>query len=137
MVDKNDSIATRFEQLRGEMSYQDVSDAIFAKTGVRITPQAMHKWTHGGNIAPDNVALVCQYFNVNQSWLLFGGSRIAFSLEDVVNALPAGSRNEVLNFIRYKVERDSVELRAEDPAKVTDYLKFIDRLAAGRPESED
>jgi hypothetical protein len=129
MVDRIETVAERFEHLRGNMSYQDLSDAIFEKIGIRITPQAMHKWAHGGNIAPENVEVVCQFFNIPQGWFLFGGSRIAFSLEDVVNALPAESRREVLNFVRYNIERHSTELRAKDPGKAPDYLKYIDRLA--------
>lgn len=137
MVDKNktQTFADRFEQLRGGMSYQALSDGIHRKTGVRISPQALNKWTHGGNIDPDNVKAVCEFFGVNEAWLVFGtGPESKLSLDEVVNALPDPEAAKTFDFIKYQIERSATEteLFANDPARLTDYLKFIDRLISNR-----
>lgn len=137
MVDKNkeDTFADRFERLRGGMSYQALSDGIARKTGVRISPQALHKWSHGGNIDQDNVKLVAEFFGVNEAWLIYGtGAESKLSLDEVVNALPPAEAEKTVDFIKYQLERAATEtqLFAEDPARLTDYLKFIDRLITSR-----
>lgn len=137
MVDKNktESFAARFERLRGGMSYEALSEAIKRKTGVQISAQAMHKWSRGGNIDQKNIKPVCEFFGVEESWLMYGtGQESKLSLDELVNALPEAEREKTVDFIRYQVERSATEthLFAEDPARLTEYLKFIDRLIQNR-----
>lgn len=104
MTQIND-FASRFEKLRAGMSYQALSDAIKRKHGKLISPQAMHKWTHGGRIDLDNLKLVADFFGVNDTWLLFGTGpeTRGASLEDAVRDLGPTDGQSVLDFFRYKI----------------------------------
>jgi len=54
MVDKNktETFADRFERLRGGMSYGALSEGILRKTGVQISPQALHNGRRAGMPIP-------------------------------------------------------------------------------------
>lgn len=137
MVDKHkeETFADRFERLRGGMSYQALSDGIYRKTGARISAQALNKWTHGGNIDQDNVKPVCEFFAVNEAWLIYGtGPESKLSLEEIVNTLPPESAVRAFDFVKYQIERSATEteLFAKEPERLGDYLKFIDRLINAR-----
>lgn len=137
MVDRKtvEPFGDRFERLRGGMSYQALSEGIKRKTGVSITAQALNKWSHGGNVDPENLRAAAQFFGVNEAWLMYGtGPESNLSLNDVVNALPAQEAAKTLDFIKYQIERSATEtaLFAEDPAKLAEYLKMIDRLITDR-----
>lgn len=117
------------------MSYQALSDAIQRKTGVRISPQALHKWTHGGKIDPDNVKPVAEFFGVQEAWLVYGtGPESTVSLDEVVKALPDAEAEKTVDFIKYQLERAATEtqLFATEPERLTVYLKFIDKLIVNR-----
>src|SRR3954469_6039917 len=78
MVEKTDVETTegfgkRFEDLRTGMSYQALADAIQRKTGIRISAQAMHKWSKGGGIEPKQVQLLAEFWGVSAAWLPRGG----------------------------------------------------------------
>lgn len=142
MVDKNktDTMAERFEHLRGGMSYEALSDAIYRKTGVRISAQAMHKWSKGGNIDPKNVPAVCEFFGVNDAWFVYGsGPESKLSLEEVVNALPDPAREKTMDFIRYQIERSATETEifAKEPERITAYLKYIDQVIRAPKEKKE
>lgn len=141
MVDKNktETFPDRFERLRGGMSYQALSDGIYRKTGMRISPQAMHKWSRGGGIDQDTAKLVAEFFGVHEAWLLFGtGPESILSLEHVLDALPDPAHERTVDFIKYQIERNATEteLFVKEPAKLTEYLKFIDRLITARKEKK-
>lgn len=132
--DKTKTFAERFEQLRGGMSYEALAAGIARKTGVRISPQALHKWSKGGAADPKNIKATADFFGVNEAWLAYGtGPETAMQLEDVIDALPESKRQQSLDFIRYQLTQGANELFAE-PARVTEYLKFIDRLIQSRKE---
>jgi hypothetical protein len=135
--DKTETIAERFEKLRAGMSYQALSDAIFRKTGVRISPQAMHKWSKGGNIDPDNVKPVCEFFGVTEAWLVYGAGREStLTIDGLVSSLPDEPYQRTLDFIRYQLTTSGSNLFAGEPEKLGDYLKFIDRLINGRKDKK-
>lgn len=127
MVEKQGDFGTRFEELRDGMSYQDLSDAIFARAEVRITPQAMHKWVkQGGGITPDNARVVAEYFGVSPGWLLFGEGpepqpRIRHILED----LPPENSQQSLDFIEYQLGRAGKFIAAE---KMAHYMTMIEGI---------
>lgn len=141
MVDKSktETFAERFDRLRGGMSYQALADGIQRKTGVQITPQALHKWSQGGAADPKNAKATAEFFGVTEAYFMFGtGAESSLSLEEVLGALPAEERERTVDFIRYQLERASTEtsLFAEDPARLGTYLKFIDRLVTKRKEEK-
>lgn len=122
------SFAQRFKQLRGRASYQGLSDAIFEKTGIRITPQAMHKWNEGGQINRTNARILADFFGTNEAWLLYGvGPERSVIIEDLIRELDPASARQVLDYIRYHLERHSKQLTAD---KMQTYLDLIRRIDA-------
>jgi len=129
MVEKVETFASRFERLRGDRSYQALSHAIFAKTEIRITPQAMHKWvaTDGG-ITPENLKIVAGFFGVTRGWLLFGegpGPDQKPDLTELLRALPENHPQQIIDFIEYKFER-AENLIASD--RLSDYMKMLESI---------
>ena len=127
MIKDQNDFGERFERLRGKMSYQDLSNAIFLKTGVRITAQAMNKWVkQGGGITPDNARIISQFFNVKPGWLIFGeGAGPGEHIDDLIRDLPETDNYQTLDFIEYKVERATQFMTAE---KLARYMNMIDKI---------
>ena len=122
MVEKTETFSDRFEQLRAGMSYQALSDAISRKSGIRISAQAMHKWSKGGGIEQDKLKLVAEFFGVNEAWLMYGSGPL---LQQAVGALSENDQQQVLDFIEYKIARTEA-LVAND--RSVDYMKMISRI---------
>ena len=126
MVEKTEDFVQRFERLRGGMSFEALSQAIERKTGQRISAQSMHKWTKGGNIKPENLKAVCQFFGVTELYMLHGmGPMSERTLEDAIRALPAETGQQTLDFVEYQIGR-ARELFASD--RFADYMVMINRL---------
>lgn len=127
MVEKQaETFAVRFERLRGGMSLQALSEAIERKAGVQISAQAMHKWTQGGNISPENAKVIAEFFGVTEPYLIYGaGPMSATSLEQAIRSLPAESGQQTLDFVKYQLDR-SRELFTND--HFSEYMAMIDRL---------
>lgn len=127
MVENQGDFGERFEKLRLGRSYQDLSDAIFESTKIRITPQAMHKWVkQGGGITADNARVVADSFEVSPGWLLFGeGEAPAPKLGDVVLDLPGDKPQQTLDFIEYQIQAGSKFIASE---KLASYMTMIDRI---------
>jgi hypothetical protein len=122
------SFAERFDKLRATRSLQALSDAVYEKTGVRISPQAMQKWRRGGGIKPKHAATIADFFGVTPVYLLFGtGPVAARPLEEGVRSLPAESGQQALDFLQYQFQR-SKELFTQDI--FAEYMTMIDRLKA-------
>lgn len=121
MIENVGTFAARFEQLRGGMSYQTLSDAVHRKSGIRISPQAMHLWSKGGEISEENLAVLAEFFGVSKAWLRYGEG----DLEDALVQLPEESRQQVFDFIRYKIERADTQIASQS---LPDYLAMIDRI---------
>ena len=128
MVEKTERFADRFEKLRGDTSYQALSDALYIRANVRISPQAMHKWSKGGAITPENLRIVAEFFGVREAWLLMGESseQDDASLKKLVDALPGDNGQQVLDFIRYKIERSDPAIIANET--MSHYLSLIDGI---------
>lgn len=129
MVEKIDTFAARFEKLKGPLSYQELSDAIFKKMAVRISPQAMHKWVkEDGGISIDNAKIVAAYFGKRPGWLLFGeGEEQAAgpNVNNLIVDLPEDSGQMTLDLLEFQLERGK-GLIASD--QVAGYFKMIDSL---------
>lgn len=128
MVEKTETFADRFIQLKGPRSYEALADEIEHATGVRISPQAMHKWgAQNGGITLENARVVAAFFRVSPAWLLFGeGPQDRREhLETVLQELSDESRQQVFDFISYKFEKAD-GLFASD--KLGDYLGMIRRI---------
>jgi len=126
MVEKTQTFAERFEQLRAGMAYQALAEAIFRKTGKKISAQALNKWSKGGGVGLENVTAAAEFFGVDEAWLMYGtGDPAAPSLQQVVDALPADDSQQVLDFVEYKIAK-AEGLIASDSAG--DYMKMIAKI---------
>lgn len=126
MVENEDTFGSRFEALRGARSYQDLSDAIDKRYGLRISPQAMHKWVKGGGITPDNAKIVAEFFGVTPGWLLFGeGADTRPSVEDAMQELPGDQQQQTIDFLEYQLHRSAPMIAREKLAK---YMAMIDGI---------
>jgi hypothetical protein len=129
MLDAANSFAARFEELRADRSFQALSDQIFERTKIRITGQAMHLWTKGGAISEEYLQIIATFFAVAPAWLRYGvGPKHEKSLETAIEVLGAEDQQQVLDFIRYKIERTHVV--AQEPSVASAYLQMIDRIKA-------
>lgn len=123
MVENEGSFADRFERLRGDTSYEKLSDAIALKCGVRISAQGMHKWVkQGGGITLENAKVVSEYFGVSPSWLLFGEGKPS-AIEEVIAQLPDDNPQQTIDFIEYKLQRSEHLIASE---KLAHYMKMIE-----------
>jgi len=127
MVEKAKGFAKRFEELRAGMSFQALSDAVYRKTGIRVSPQGMHKWAKGGGADPDKIELMAKYWGVSAAWLAYGvgDPNKTPTLSDAVDALPDDSRREVLDYIQYKITRAEAMMAQEDRSN---YVALIEKL---------
>lgn len=126
MVNDTAGFAKRFSELRGGMSLQALSEAIERKTGKRVTAQAMHKWEQGGGITDDSLKLVADFYGVTLAWLRYGiGPTSPFHLEDALRPLSADSRQQVFDFIQYKIEK-AEGMITSDTAAV--YHRMIEKI---------
>lgn len=132
VVEKTQTFSERFERLRGGMSYQALSESILRKTGVQISAQAMHQWVTKGWLPSEaNMRAVAEFFGVREAWLRYGEGQEseAASIEDAIEALPSDDGQQVIDFIRYKIERAESMIASDQFAT---YMALIDRLMGDR-----
>ncbi len=128
MVENEDTLATRLDRLRGGMTYAALAEAIQAKTGLQITSQTLHNWCTGKtDITEDKLRIVADFFGVSKAWLRYGEGPMTErgALESAIEDLPDGDRQQVFDFVRYKIERAEGLIIGERGAS---YLTMIDRL---------
>lgn len=131
MIDKVETFGDRFARLKADsgLSFNVLSAAIKERTGHHISGQALHKWTQGGQADEASVIAVCTYFNVHPAWLRYGigdgpaGTHDDTAKGEVVAALPPEPQQQVLDFIRYKVEGATNWFSAE---QIVHYVRMID-----------
>lgn len=66
-----DTFAERLTALKGDESFHELARKM-QRSGLKVTAQALHKWTHGGGISPDNLRDVARYFRVSPAHMAFG-----------------------------------------------------------------
>lgn len=116
------NFAMRFRMLRGDMSYRKLSDEVYAKTGIRISAQALHRYAHGSLPTAANLRALAAYWQVSESWLAYGETpRNSYTLEDAIMALPRDAQRATLDFLAYQLEHNRSKLMTRDPAQA-DYL---------------
>jgi len=128
MIDNKETLAQRLDSLRAGMTYAALAEAIERKTGLLITAQTVHNWCSGKtDITEDKLKVVAEFFGVSASWLRYGEGSMTErnALETAITALPEDDRQQVLDFVRYKIERADTLFASE---KASSYLAMIDRL---------
>ena len=97
----------------------------------RVTPKAARKWLTGLGLPELEMSIrLARWGNVNIEWLLTGRGPKRGSLVDtrdlmlgeMVKSLPAVTRNEIADYLGYKIERGIPSLAEEEKAR---YLHVI------------
>ena len=127
MVENESNFSERFEKLRAGRPYQEISDEIFQRFNVRISPQAMHKWVKvNGRISEDNARIVAQYFDVSPGWLIFGeGQPQRHRFLHILENMSAENAQQSLDFIEYQLQKSERSIAAE---KLPSYIKMIESI---------
>jgi hypothetical protein len=102
---KGETFADRFMRLKGDESFQSLSDRM-AKKGLHISPQSLFKWSKGGGVTPENLMLLAQFFDMSPGALFFGedSSRLHDVTEDELVLIKA--RRHVPDRFRPGLDRD-------------------------------
>lgn len=130
MVKSTTTFAQRFQELRAGRTYAALADDLKKSAGIEVTAQTLHNWASGKtDITEDNLAALAAYYRVRPSWLRYGeGPREPEPrLEDVLSGLPDEERQQVFDFVRYKIERADAVIAKE---RMASYLTMIDRIRA-------
>ena len=74
MSSKPETFNTRFARLKEEsgLSFAALSDAIFARTGMQISHNALHKYMTTGNIDEPTLEALAKYFGKTPAWFRYG-----------------------------------------------------------------
>jgi len=100
----------------------------------RVSPQAVTKWIKTGEISRENAVEVARLLELPVDALLGGVSPAGAELGGAIDALPDESRQQVLDFVRYKFERAEGLIASEQAAH---YVKMIDRIKADYERRKD
>ncbi len=106
---KEETFADRFLQLKGDESYQLLSDRM-AKAGIAITAAGLHKWAAGGGITPENLTRVATFFGVSPAELFFGEETRQAEDLDSTTALLVQALTRVPARFRKEIDRDILTL---------------------------
>jgi transcriptional regulator with XRE-family HTH domain len=108
-----------------------------------VTAKAARKWLEGEGYPEMDLAIrIADRAKVNINWLLQGvgpkssvsDDQQAIALAETVESLPANDSQQVLDFIRYKMERADGPLAGE---RLTRYMKMLDSFASDMARKRD
>ena len=137
----NTSVKTNFAQRLGEICGEMHVPAergrqtALAKT-FGVSPNAARKWLLGDGMPElDMVVRIANWAGVTVTWLLQGvgpkrsdhAEMKVLVLNEVIEVMAAEDRKQVLDFIRYKIERSDPPLLGE---RMPQYMKLLDGLVA-------
>lgn len=124
---------TRFLKLKTEsgLSFESLSQAILARTGINISHAALHKYANGGNIDEPTLEALATYFGKSPAWFRYGiGETPANTFEvigDMVQQLPEEPQQMVLKLLKYEFSDSATRVISEPGVSVT-YSEFLDRV---------
>jgi hypothetical protein len=126
------SMAHRICEIIGRDSVRMVADKL-ALQGVTVSPQAVQKWKHGGNITDENIAALAAAYHSTPEYIKFGTGPVRQLSErqkaaaELVDDPAIGEMvQEGLDFIRYKIEHSP--LTSKDPKAMAKYFNMLDIL---------
>lgn len=96
------SFAERLSNLMQErrLTLREVGEAI------GVTGQAVHHWTKGGGITPDNVRKLATFLNISPSILFFGSddglTKQELEILSRIRAMDDATRTVVMDFINFQ-----------------------------------
>lgn len=94
---------------------------------VGVSPQAVTKWIQTGQIRRENAKAVAEVLGLSIDTLLGHSKSDEAQIGQVVEALPDEHRQQVLDFIQYKIEKSEAFMTTD---KIAHYLKLIDNIKA-------
>lgn len=94
---------------------------------VGVSAQAVTKWIQTGEISRTNATKVAKILDVSLDALLGGSQSEREEIGKAIDDLPDEQQQQVLDFIRYKIERSEGFMASE---KAAHYMKMIDRIKA-------
>lgn len=94
---------------------------------VGVSAQAVTKWIQTGQISRANATEVARILGVSLDALLGGSQSEREDIGKAIDELSDEHQQQVLDFIRYKIERSEGFMASE---KATHYMKMIDRIKA-------
>ncbi len=124
---------SRFVKLKTEsgLSFEGLSQAILARTGINISHAALHKYANGGNIDEPTLEALATYFGKTPAWFRYGiGETPTNTFEvigDMVQQLADEPRQMVLNLLKYEFSESATRVISEPGVSVT-YAEFLDRV---------
>ncbi len=121
-------IQERIRQLKGSMTYRELSDAIFRKTGKRIGFTALSKLGSGNRQLgrPSTIAILAEYASKPVSWFYEEDSPA--SMVDAVAEARAEYLAETGDPIRDKIRRDMLVLLDADGKTTPENLRTLATL---------
>lgn len=126
-------LSTRLDSVLGGDTLPEIARKMAAE-GCIISPQAIHKWRRGGPISEENLLCLCRVYKVSPAWLRYGvgephpSSAAQQTAGELIDSLPAPTRQETLDFIEWKIQRDPLV----DREAFGRYLRMIDRIRRDR-----
>ncbi len=104
-----------------------------------VTQGATKKWLTGeGYPTIDNIVAICEWAGVNVNWLIQGTGpkrtdtvdTKSLVLGEAIETMPEPDRQQVLDFIEYKIDRSSAPLFAGE--RLARYMKMLDAFKKSR-----
>ena len=89
---------------------------------VGVSNQAVTKWIRTGQIGRENIQDVANALQITTDALLGGVSSAGSTIGRIVESLPDEPKQEVLDFLLYKIDRADTPLLTE---KRNDYIRMI------------
>ena len=135
MSDSNtpETFSTRFLRLKeaSGLSYDALSKAIAARTGITISNNALHKYASGGNIDEPNLEALCEFFGKTPAWFRYGiepgGTNTFEVLGEMVQDLAPEPQQMVLQLLKYEFADNASRVISDSGTSVT-YNEFLDRV---------
>lgn len=109
---------------------------------LKVTQGATKKWLSGdGYPTMDKLIAICDWAGCNLNWLVqgVGPKRIdavdtkSLVLGEALETLPSDERQQVLDFIGYKIERSSAQLFTGD--RLARYMRMLDAFKQDRAKN--
>lgn len=116
-----------------KLSYGALAADIYTKTGRRITAQSLHKWAHGKSYPTEaNLEVLANYSGRSAVWWRYGleadAAQNALRIGGVITSLPDPLRDQVIDYLRYKVASSAEFLASE---QIAEYVTTIDDTLHG------
>ncbi len=129
--DERSGFAARLSEVCDDMKMPSRGRQTRLAEAFKVTPKAARKWLTGQGLPElEMVVRIAKWGHVHMDWLLTGrgpkrGNLVDtkdLALGEMVKGLPAATREEIADYLSYKIERGVPSLAQEERAR---YLQVI------------